>query len=319
MTNLRLVFMGTSDFAVPALAALIDAGHEVVCVYSQPPRPAGRGKKTRPGPVHALAEASSIPMRTPASLKDNREQESFAALGADICVVAAYGLILPKAILDAPRLGCLNIHASLLPRWRGAAPIERAILAGDLKTGVTIMRMDQGLDTGAMLLRREVPIDAETNGNDLRDRLAALGAKMIVETLDRLATGTLKPKPQPARGKTYAGKIEKGELRLDWNATSAEVGRVVRAFSPKAWFEFEGERIRVLEASAGGGKSKMSPGTVLDDHLTIACGKGVLCPTRIQRAGKSAMDASAFLRGTSIPEGTLLASPPGKPNRKGSV
>ena len=230
-------------------------------------------------------------------------------------MVAAYGLILPEAILDAPRLGCLNIHASLLPRWRGAAPIERAILAGDAKTGITIMQMDEGLDTGAMLLRREVPIDAETNGNDLRDRLAALGAKMIVETLDRLATGTLKSKPQPARGKTYAGKIEKGELRLDWNSTSADVGRVVRAFSPKAWFEFEGERIRVLEASARGGKSKKSPGTVVDDRLSIACGKGMLRARQVQRAGKGAMDVNAFLRGTAIPEGTLLASPPGKPIR----
>lgn len=319
MTKLRLVFMGTPQFAVPALAALIDAGHEIACVYSQPPRPAGRGKKTRPGPVQAFAEASSIPVRTPASLKDERGQRSFAALGAEICVVAAYGLILPKAILDAPRLGCLNIHASLLPRWRGAAPIERAILAGDAKTGVTIMVIDEELDSGAIVLRRETPMGAQTTAGELHDRLAKLGAAMIVEALEGFAAGTVKAKPQPARGFTYARKIEKTELRLDWKASAARIGRAVRAFAPRAWFEFEGERIRVLQASVRGGRSNKSPGTVLDDQLTIACGKGVLQPLQVQRAGKGAMEASAFLRGTAIPEGTVLASPHGKPNRDGKA
>ncbi len=319
MTKLRLIFMGTPDFAAPALAALIEAGHEVACVYCQPPRPAGRGKKMRAGPVHGFAEARNIPVRTPANLKGASEQEAFAALDADIAVVAAYGLILPKAILDAPRLGCLNIHASLLPRWRGAAPIERAILEGDARTGVTIMQIDQGLDTGAMLLQRKIPIDARTTAGNLHDALAALGAAMIVEALDRLAAGDLKPKPQPARGVTYANKVDPGEFRIDWNASAAKIGRVVRAFAPRAWFEFEGERIRVLEAKVSGGTSKEPPGTVLDDRLTIACGKGVLRPTIVQRAGKSAMDASAFLRGTPISRGTLLSSPPSKPRPSGSA
>ncbi len=306
MTKLRLVFMGTPDFAVPALAALIDAGHQVARVYSQPPRPAGRGKKTRPGPVQAFAEANNIPVRTPASLKDKREQDEFAALGADICVVAAYGLLLPKAILDAPRLGCLNIHASLLPRWRGAAPIERAILAGDPKTGITIMVMDEGLDTGAMLLRRETQIGAQTTAGDLHDTLAELGAEMIVEALEGFVQGAIEPTPQPEAGVTYAPKIDRRENRLDWTRPADELDRTVRAFAPRAWFAFEGERIRVLAAAVtkGGG----SPGTVLDEQLSIACGKGALRPLIVQRAGKGAMDAGAFLRGTAIPEGTLLAS-----------
>jgi methionyl-tRNA formyltransferase len=249
-------------------------------------------------------------VRTPASLKHTREQESFAALGAEICVVAAYGLILPKAILEAPRLGCLNIHASLLPRWRGAAPIERAILEGDDETGVTIMRMDEGLDTGATLLKRKVPIKAKTTAGDLHDRLAKLGAAMIVEALEGLAQGVLVSKSQPpARGIRYASKTDPSELRLDWNASSAQLSRIVRAFTPRAWFDLKGERVRVLEANAIGCRPKKSPGTVLANGLTIACGKGALRPLIVQRAGKGAMEASAFLRGTAIPEGTLLSSP----------
>ncbi|MHA1536264.1 MAG: methionyl-tRNA formyltransferase [Alphaproteobacteria bacterium] len=317
MTKLRLVFMGTPDFALPALAALIEAGHEIACVYSQPPRRSGRGQRARPGPVQNFAEASGIPVRTPASLKDEREQEAFAAHAADAAIVAAYGLILPKAILDAPRLGCLNIHASLLPRWRGAAPIERAILAGDATTGVTIMAMDEGLDTGAMLLRRAVPIGAKTTAGQLHDRLAGLGGEMIVEALEGLASGTLKPKTQPKRGITYASKIDKDEMRLDWNASAAEIGRTIRAFAPRpgAWFDIGGERIRILSAAVSEGAG--APGTVLDERLSIACGQGVLRALTVQRAGKAAMESSAFLRGFSIEKGSVLAtpSPPPSPPR----
>ena len=318
MTKLRLIFMGTPDFAVPALAALIEAGHEILCVYSQPPRRAGRGQKAQPGAVQKFAEASSITVRTPVNFKDAGEQEAFAALRADAAIVAAYGLILPKAILDAPRLGCLNIHASLLPRWRGAAPIERAILAGDTETGVTIMQMDDGLDTGAILLRSRVPIGAKTTAGDLHDTLAELGAAMIVEALEALALGTLKSKSQPpVRGVSYATKIDKDEMRLDWNASAAKVSRRVRAFTPKAWFELKSERVRILEANVFGCMPKGSPGTVLANGLTIACDGGVLRPVIVQRAGKSAIDITAFLRGTSIPKGTLLASPSSKPSRQG--
>ena len=307
MTKLRLVFMGTPDFAVPALAALIEAGHQIACVYSQPPRPAGRGKRTRAGAVQSFAETKNIPVRTPVSLKDKAEQDAFAALEADICVVAAYGLILPKAILDAPRLGCLNIHASLLPRWRGAAPIERAILAGDTETGITIMQMDEGLDTGAMLLRRETSIGTETTAGDLHDRLAVLGAEMIVEVLNGLARGTIEPTPQPEAGVSYASKIDREESRLDWTRPAGELERTVRALAPRpgAWFGFGDERVRVLAAAVVKGDGL--PGTVLDGSLSIACAEGALRPTRVQRAGKAPMDASAFLRGFTILEGTVLA------------
>jgi methionyl-tRNA formyltransferase len=307
--TLRLVFMGTPDFAVPSLEALLAAGHEVACVYSQPPRPAGRGHKERPSPVHAAAEAHGIPVRTPTSLKSAEAQGEFAGLEADAAVVAAYGLILPTAILEAPRLGCLNIHASLLPRWRGAAPIQRAILAGDAKTGVTIMHMDEGLDTGAMLLKHAVEIGHMTAG-ELHDELADLGAAMIVETLKRLEAGTVKATPQPRkRGITYAHKIDRAEARLDWTEPAGELARAVRAFTPfpGAWFEHAGERIRVLDAQAVGGRSAAKPGTVIDDALTIRCGKGFLKLRTVQRAGKGAMEAAAFLRGYAIPKGTVLA------------
>jgi methionyl-tRNA formyltransferase len=306
--TLRLIFMGTPDFAVPSLKALADAGHEVVCAYSQPPRPAGRGQKERPQPVHAAAEALGIPVRTPTSLKSDESQAEFAALKADVAVVAAYGLILPKPILDAPRLGCLNIHASLLPRWRGAAPIQRAILAGDDETGVTIMQMDEGLDTGPMLHKHAVKIERMTAG-DLHDELADLGAAMIVEALDRLEAGALRAKPQPKRGVKYAPKIEKAESKIDWTRSASEIGRQVRAFTPYpgAWFEHAGERIRVLAAKPTGGQSKAKPGTVIDDALTVACGKGLLKLHTVQRAGKGATDVEAFLRGYAIPKGTVLA------------
>jgi len=304
---LRLAFMGTPDFAVPALRALVAAGHDVAAVYCQPPRPAGRGYKERPSAVHAVAEALGLPVRTPASLRKAEEQEAFAALGLDIAVVAAYGLILPKAILDAPKHGCLNIHASLLPRWRGAAPIQRAILAGDAETGITIMQMDEGLDTGAMLLQEAVPITAAATAETLHDALADCGGRLIVDALKRVEAGTLTARPQPADGVTYAKKIEPADARIDWTASAAVVDRTVRAFAPRpgAWFEMDGVRIKLLAAEIVAGSG--APGAVLDDRLTIACGDGAIRAIRLQREGKRAMDADAFLRGAAVTKGTRLA------------
>ena len=311
MAALRLVFMGTPDFAVPALGALIEAGHEVVRVYTQPARPAGRGRKTRPSPVQAFAEGSGIEVLAPRSLSDDEVQRDFAALDADAGVVSAYGLILPKPILDAPRLGCLNIHASLLPRWRGAAPIQRAIMAGDAETGVTIMQMDEGLDTGPMLLTEAIGIDAGTTADALHDRLSEIGARLIVDALDGLAEGRIRPMKQPAEGATYADKITPEDGRLDWRRPAAELECLVRALSPRpgAWLVHAGERIRVLVAEVGDAPADAFPGRVLDDRLTIACGSGALRCTRVQRQGKSAMDAGAFLRGFAIAPGTRLESP----------
>ncbi|MBL8705339.1 MAG: methionyl-tRNA formyltransferase [Rhodospirillales bacterium] len=310
--TLRLAFFGTPEFSVPALRALVEAGHQVVRVYTQPPRPAGRGQGERPSAVHGAAKALGIPVAYPVSLKDVAIQADFTALcrqpgGVDGGVVVAYGLILPRAVLEAPRLGCLNIHASLLPRWRGAAPIQRAILAGDPETGVTIMQMDQGLDTGAMLLRETIPIAPDDTGATLHDKLSDLGARMIVDALGQAEAGTLAATPQPAEGVTYAQKIDKAETQLDWRRPALELARVVRAFSPFAWLELPGgkERLRVLQAEviAAQGPS----GTVLDDRLTIACGQAALRPLVVQRGGKGAMPADAFLRGFGIPQGTVLA------------
>ncbi|PIW26784.1 MAG: methionyl-tRNA formyltransferase [Rhodospirillales bacterium CG15_BIG_FIL_POST_REV_8_21_14_020_66_15] len=305
---LDLVFMGSPEFSIPALRALLDAGHRVTCVYAQPPRPAHRGQKETPCPVHAFALEKGIPVRTPKSLKDPAEQTAFAALGADAAVVVAYGLILPKAVLDAPRLGCLNIHASLLPRWRGAAPIQRAIQAGDAETGVTIMQMDAGLDTGPMLLTGKAPITPATTAGALHDDLSALGARLIVEALAGLQAGMLTATPQPTEGATYAAKLERGEGRLDWTKTAAELERTVRAFDPwpGTWFEWGGERIKVLAAQAIAAPGREPPGTVLDDRATVQCGTGALRLTRLQRPGKGAMDAEALLRGFSLPPGTRL-------------
>ncbi len=305
MGGLRTVFMGTPAFAAVALKALVDAGHEVVAVYSQPPRPKGRGMETQKSPVHALAEELGIAVRTPASLKTADEAAAFAALKGDIAVVAAYGLILPKAILDAPRHGCLNIHASLLPRWRGAAPIQRAIMAGDAKTGVTIMQMEEGLDTGPMLLKEELAIGPDTDAGALHDALAEIGARLVVEALDRLPA--LKPVPQPADGVTYAAKITKEECRLDWRRSALELDRHVRGLSPApgAFTEISGERLTILAADIAAGSG--TPGTVLDDRLTIACGDGALRPTLVKRAGKRAMSAEEMLRGFAVPKGTRLA------------
>ncbi len=302
--TLRIVFMGTPDFAVVGLKALIAAGHDIVCVYTQPPRRAGRGQSDRPSPVDAFASDTGIEVRTPTTLKAAEEQAAFGALDADVAVVAAYGLILPKAMLAAPRHGCVNIHASLLPRWRGAAPIVRAILAGDKQTGVTIMRMDEGLDTGPMLMRESVTIAPAATAGDLHDALAALGARMIVEALAQLEAGTLTETAQLQDGVTYAAKIDKAETRLDWTRPAVDLERMVRAFAPGAWFAIDGERIRVLAAEIAGGGGK--PGEVLDANLTIACGGGALRPTRLQRAGKAAMDAGAFLRGKAVAAGTVL-------------
>jgi methionyl-tRNA formyltransferase len=305
--TLRLAFMGTPDFSVPILGALRAAGHEVLCVYSQPPRPAGRGHKPQPSPVQRAAEDAGIPVRTPTKL-DAEEAESFRALGLDAAVVAAYGLILPKAVLAAPRLGCLNVHASLLPRWRGAAPIQRAILAGNSETGVTIMQMDEGLDTGPMLLCETVPIGPETTASSLHDALAELGARLIVPALEGRAAGTLIPRPQPAEGVTYARKLGRDEGRLDWSRPAAQLARAVRALNPApgVWFEHAGERIKVLAADAIEDGDGAVPGTILDDALTVACGIGALRLTRLQRAGRGPMAAADLLRGYALPRGTRL-------------
>ncbi len=312
---MRLAFMGTPDFAVPTLEALHAAGHELVAVYCQPPRPAGRGKGLKASPVQARAEALGIPVRTPASLRDMAEQEAFVELGLDVAVVAAYGLILPQPILEAPRHGCVNVHGSILPRWRGAAPIQRAILAGDEKTGITIMGMERGLDTGAMFLVRETPTDRKTAG-ELTTELARMGAEMMVETLARLPE--LSPAPQPDEGMTYASKIEKHEARLDFTASAEAAERQVRAFNPMpgAFFELGGERIKLLHADAlpsesrgpkgAGTGPRLSPGCVIDDQLTIACGEGFLQPTLVQRAGRAPMSPVELLRGFPIAAGTRL-------------
>jgi methionyl-tRNA formyltransferase len=305
---MNLVFMGTPDFSVPALDALVAAGHRVLAVYTQPPRPAGRGQKDQSSPVQRAAERHGIPVRAPKTLRDAGAQQEFRALRADLAVVAAYGLILPKAILDAPLRGCLNIHASLLPRWRGAAPIQRAIEAGDAKTGITIMVMDEGLDTGPMLLKESMPIGPSDTAGTLHDTLAALGATLIVRALAGLESGALVPVPQPAEGVTYARKIAKDEARLDWRAPAALLARRVRAFNPfpGAWFEAKGERIRVLSAVVEAGMRSAAPGTVLDAHLAIACGESALRPTLLQRAGKAPLPADALLRGFALPAGTVV-------------
>jgi methionyl-tRNA formyltransferase len=331
---MRLAFMGTPDFAVPTLRALVEAGHEIAAVYSQPPRPAHRGKKLTPSPVHQLAEELGLEVRTPVSLKGEDEKAAFAALELDACVVAAYGLILPRAVLDAPRHGCLNVHGSLLPRWRGAAPVQRAILAGDEFTGVTIMQMEAGLDTGPMMLKGETPVAGKTAG-ELTQEIAELGARLMVQVLVDLAS--YPPVVQPDEGVTYAAKIDKAEARLDVSQSAEQVERQVRAFNPMpgAFFELNGERLRVHSAevispvpcegrgpSPNGGAQidgqqmgprlrgepgEVSPGTILDDQLAIACAEGAIRPTIIQRAGRPAMPIADFLRGFVVAPGTVIA------------
>ena len=300
---MRLAFMGTPDFAVPTLDALIAAGHDIAAVYTQPPRPAGRGKAPRPSPVQLRAEAAGLEVRAPLTLRDAEAQAEFAALELDAAIVAAYGLILPRPVLEAPRLGCLNVHASLLPRWRGAAPIQRAILAGDQTTGVTIMQMEQGLDTGPMLLAHETRIDCKTAG-ELTEELAKMGAELMIETLARLPYPAAQ---QPSEGVTHAPKISKEEARLDFLSPAIEVERQVRAFNPMpgAFFEHQGERIKVHAAEIGEGSGE--PGTVLDDRLAIACGTDAIVPTLVQRAGRGVMTSQELLRGFAIAPGTRLA------------
>lgn len=301
---MRLVFMGTPAFSVAALDALYAAGHEIACVYTQPPRPAGRGKKERPSPVLMRAEALGLPVRYRVSLRSEEAQAEFAALNAEVGVVVAYGLILPQPVLDAPRHGCLNIHASLLPRWRGAAPIHRAIMAGDAETGVCIMQMEAGLDTGPVLLRRATPIGAEDTTGGLHDRLAEIGADLIVEALAKLPA--LTPEPQPDAGVSYAHKIDKAEAAINWTRPAEEVDRQIRGLSPfpGAWFARDGARIKVLGSVLTGGDG--TPGTVLDEDLTVACDGGAVRLTRLQRAGKGPQDAEVFLRGMVLPKGTRL-------------
>ncbi|MGD9537641.1 MAG: methionyl-tRNA formyltransferase [Alphaproteobacteria bacterium] len=304
--------MGTPDYAVPSLDALVAAGHEVVCAYSQPPRRAGRGKHLVPSPVEARARALGIEVRCPVSLKPPGEAEAFAALGADAAIVVAYGLILPRAVLKAPRLGCLNAHASLLPRWRGAAPIERAIMAGDQETGVAIMQMDEGLDTGPVLLERRIAIAPGMTAGALRDLLAALSATLLIEALDGLARGALTATPQDGTAACYAAKLRPEEEPLDWRLPATELERLVRALNPRpgAHFAHRGERIKVWTAEMLADARGATPGTVLDDRLLVACGEGsALRPTILQRPGRKPMPADELLRGYPIARGEVLSCP----------
>ena len=307
---MRIVFMGTPDFAVPTLVGLAGGG-EIVAVYTRAPKPAGRGMAERRSPVHEAAERLKLPVLHPATLKGEAAAAAFRAHKADVAVVVAYGLLLPKSILEAPKQGCLNLHASLLPRWRGAAPIARAVMAGDAETGVSIMRMEEGLDTGPVALVERMPIAGEATAGDVHDRLAKLGADLMTRALAALARGTLEFTPQPKAGATYAHKIDKGETRIDWSRPWKEVHDHVRGLAPfpGAWFEIgkdkERQRVRALRSARGEGAGK--PGTVLDDRLTIACGEGAVRLTEVQRAGARALSAEEFSRGASVPAGTLLA------------
>jgi methionyl-tRNA formyltransferase len=303
--TLRLAFMGTPTFALPTLVELIGQRHEIACVYSQPPRPKGRGLESEPSPVHALALTQKLAVRTPLTLKDTAQQELFASLDLDAAVVVAYGLLLPKPILAAPRLGCFNLHGSLLPHWRGAAPIQRAIMAGDAETGVMSMRMEEGLDTGPVLLAERTKIGRKTYG-ELHDELARLGADLMARTMAALERGSLSEQPQASEGVTYAKKISKEETRIDWRKPTHEIDCLIRGLSPQpgAWSEVRNERVKILNCEPASGNGP--PGTVLDDALTIACGFGALRLTRLQRPGKSVMDAGELLRGFALPRGTTF-------------
>lgn len=308
MAKLRLAFMGTPGFSVPALDALVRAGHEVEAVYTQPPRPANRGKKPTPSPVHIAADKMGIPVRHPSSLKTEEAQAAFRDLRLDAAVVVAYGLILPKPILEAPRLGCLNIHASLLPRWRGAAPIQRAILAGDVETGVSIMQMDEGLDTGPVLLEEPIQILHRTTAQDLHDDLAKLGARLIVEALDGLASHSIVPIPQQDGGATYAAKLAKSEGRIDWTQSASITDRQIRAFTPwpGCFFEFGEERIKLLQAVPILPDVIAPPGSILDATACVSCGTGALKLLKVQRPGRKPVSGEEFLRGLHLEPGTML-------------
>lgn len=301
---MRLIFMGTPEFSVSVLDQLVSAGHEIACVYSQPPRPAGRGKKPRPSPVHKRAEALGLEVRTPLNFKETADRQAYADLNADAAVVVAYGLILPQAILDAPKLGCFNIHASLLPRWRGAAPIQRAIMAGDAESGVCIMQMEAGLDTGPVLTRDATPIETTDTAATLHDRLADMGANLMVKALDTLPT--LTPEQQPEEGVTYAAKIDKAEAKIDWSKPAIEVDRLIRGISPfpGAWFLLNGERVKALLSVLSDGSG--NAGTTLDDTLTVACGTGAVKLLKVQKAGKGPQTSDVFLLGTKVPTGAAL-------------
>ena len=303
---LRLAFMGTPEFAVPTLAELIAQGHDIAAVYSQPPRPKGRGMTLEPGPVHKFAQSHGLPVKTPLSLKGEAEQAEFAALDIDAAIVVAYGLLLPQAILDAPKLGCFNLHGSLLPRWRGAAPIQRAVMAGDAETGVMVMRMDAGLDTGPVLMAERVRIGRKTSG-DLTTELSRLGADLMVRALGAMERGVIAEHAQGEDGVTYAKKILKDEARIDWSKPAHEIDCHIRGLSPfpGAWTEVNGERLKVLYAEPAAGSGK--PGVALDDALTVACGSDALRLCKVQRAGAKAMEADALLKGFAVPRGTQLA------------
>jgi len=305
---LRLVFMGTPAFAVPTLVELIARGHDVVAVYTRAPKPAGRGMALQPSPVERTARQFGLPVLTPRTLRTEEAQAAFAAHGADAAVVVAYGLILPRPVLDAVPLGCFNVHASLLPRWRGAAPINRAIMAGDTESGVTIMRMDEGLDTGAIAMAERVPIGPDMTAGELHDALAPLGADLMLRALAALERGALVLTPQPSEGVTYAAKIDNSETRIDWARPASEVHNRVRGLSPfpGAWCELPGAgRVKLLRTTRADGAG--APGTVLDDRLTVACGNGAVRIVELQRAGRQPMPADAFLRGTPVAAGTRLA------------
>jgi methionyl-tRNA formyltransferase len=302
---LRLAFMGTPDFAAPSLRALIAAGHDIACVYTQPPRPKGRGLSEEKSPIHKVAEAAEIEVRTPRSLKHADEQAAFAALNLDAAIVVAYGLLLPMAVLEAPKLGCFNLHGSLLPRWRGAAPIQRAIMAGDEETGVQVMRMEEGLDTGPVLTTARTPIGRKTYG-ELHDELSRLGADLLVRALAELEKGALVEEPQDRNGVTYARKIEKAEARIDWKRSARELDWQIRGLSPfpGAWFEAKSERIKVLLAEPVSGSGE--PGEVLSP-LVVACSDRALKLITVQRAGRAPMEAEAFLRGFALNKGDRLS------------
>jgi methionyl-tRNA formyltransferase len=304
---LRLIFMGTPDFAVPTLVELAARGHDIVAVYTRAPKPAGRGMDLQPSPVERAARKLNFPVLTPATLKGAEAETVFRAHQADAAVVVAYGLLLPKPILDAPPLGCFNVHASLLPRWRGAGPINRAVMAGDMNTGTSVMKMNEGLDTGDIAMLESMPIGADMTAGDLHDALARLGADLMARALSALERGTLTLTPQPAVGVTYAKKISKDETRIDWSKPWQEVHNHIRGLSPfpGAWFEIGGARAKALRSTKGEGSGP--PGTALDDALTIACGDGAVRLTHVQRAGKQPMQADEFLRGTPVKTGTRIA------------
>lgn len=306
--TLRIVFMGTPDFSVPALSEIVGAGHDVVGVYTQPPRPAGRGMEPKKSPAHRFAEEAGLPVFTPKSLRRAEVQAGFASLGADVAVVVAYGLILPKAVLDAPPLGCLNLHGSLLPRWRGAAPIQRAVMAGDAETGVMVMKMDEGLDTGPVALADRIAIGPDATAGEMHDQLSLMGASLVLRALDLLERGELAFTPQPEEGVTYAAKISKEETRIDWSGPGNEIHDKIRGLSPYpgAWFKAllggKSERVKVLRSVLVPGKGE--PGLILDSHLTVACGSQAVRLTQVQRAGRRPVGGAEFLRGFPLAKGT---------------